>query len=122
MASKLVGIVGATGTGKSTSIKHLDPKETYIINVAKKELPFKGAENRFGCLVQIAIATPAQVESKTPEKSNFSYLFFTARMVPMGKHIFSFGIISFVLSFVCFIGNQHKHAEDTYFILLSKLG
>ena len=41
MASKLVGIVGATGTGKSTSIKFLDPKETYIINTAKKELPFK---------------------------------------------------------------------------------
>ena len=47
MASKLVGIVGATGTGKSTSIKHLDPKETYIINTAKKELPFKGAEKLY---------------------------------------------------------------------------
>ncbi len=32
MASKLIGIVGATGTGKSTSIKHLNPEETYIIN------------------------------------------------------------------------------------------
>ena len=47
MASKLIGIVGATGTGKSTSIKHLDPKETYIINVAKKELPFKGSEKMY---------------------------------------------------------------------------
>lgn len=47
MASKLIGIVGNTGTGKSTSIKHLDPKETYIINVAKKELPFKGAEKLY---------------------------------------------------------------------------
>jgi hypothetical protein len=44
MSSKLVGIVGSTGTGKSTSIKHLDPAETYIINVAKKELPFRGSE------------------------------------------------------------------------------
>lgn len=44
MASKLIGIVGSTGTGKSTSIKHLNPEETYIINVAKKELPFKGSE------------------------------------------------------------------------------
>jgi hypothetical protein len=44
MASKLIGIVGSTGTGKSTSVKHLNPAETYIINVAKKELPFKGAE------------------------------------------------------------------------------
>lgn len=47
MASKLIGIVGVTGTGKSTSIKHLDSKETYIINVAKKELPFKGSEKLY---------------------------------------------------------------------------
>jgi hypothetical protein len=47
MASKLIGIVGATGTGKSTSIKHLDSTETYIINVAKKELPFKGSEKLY---------------------------------------------------------------------------
>lgn len=47
MASKLVGIVGATGTGKSTAIKHLNPEETYIINVAKKELPFKGSEKLY---------------------------------------------------------------------------
>ena len=47
MASKLIGVVGHTGTGKSTSIKHLNPAETYIINVAKKELPFKGAEKLY---------------------------------------------------------------------------
>ena len=47
MASKLVGIVGQTGTGKSSSIKHLNPEETYIINVAKKELPFKGSEKLY---------------------------------------------------------------------------
>lgn len=44
MSSKLIGIVGNTGTGKSTAIKHLNPDETYIINVAKKELPFKGSQ------------------------------------------------------------------------------
>lgn len=47
MSSKLIGIVGQTGTGKSTSIKTLDSKETYIINVAKKELPFKGSERMY---------------------------------------------------------------------------
>jgi hypothetical protein len=47
MASKLIGVVGATGTGKSTSIKHLNPEETYIINVAKKELPFKGSDKMY---------------------------------------------------------------------------
>lgn len=47
MSSKLIGIIGGTGTGKSTSIKTLDPKSTYIINVAKKELPFKGSEKLY---------------------------------------------------------------------------
>ena len=51
MSSKLSGIVGQTGTGKSTSIKHLNPKETYIINVAKKELPFKGAEKFYNDII-----------------------------------------------------------------------
>lgn len=45
-----IAIVGKSGTGKSTSygnfpelnIKGLNPKETVIINVANKDLPFKG--------------------------------------------------------------------------------
>lgn len=45
--SKLVAIVGDTSSGKSTSIRHLDPKETYIINVAKKELPFKRSKTLY---------------------------------------------------------------------------
>ena len=47
MASRMVGIIGESGTGKSTAIKHLNPEETYIINVAKKELPFKGSEKLY---------------------------------------------------------------------------
>lgn len=35
-------IVGESGTGKSTSIETLNPKETFIINVKNKPLPFKG--------------------------------------------------------------------------------
>jgi hypothetical protein len=47
MSSKLIGVVGETGTGKSTAIKHLNPEETYIINVASKELPFRGSEKLY---------------------------------------------------------------------------
>lgn len=35
--------MGVSGTGKSTSIKTLDPKETIVINVLGKRLPFKGS-------------------------------------------------------------------------------
>ena len=45
--SKLIALVGDTGCGKSHSIQFLDPKETYIINVAGKELPFKGSEKLY---------------------------------------------------------------------------
>jgi len=47
MSSKLIAIVGPTGSGKSTSIRNLDHKETFIINVARKELPFKGANKLY---------------------------------------------------------------------------
>lgn len=38
------GIIGDTGTGKSSSIRTLDPKTTIVINVVKnKPLPFEGS-------------------------------------------------------------------------------
>jgi ABC-type dipeptide/oligopeptide/nickel transport system ATPase component len=41
--ANVVMILGKSGTGKSTSIKTLDPAETVIINVLGKKLPFKGS-------------------------------------------------------------------------------
>jgi len=35
-------VIADSGTGKSTAIRTLDPKETFIINIANKPLPFKG--------------------------------------------------------------------------------
>lgn len=40
-------ILGKSGTGKSTSIKTLNPKETVIFNVLKKRLPFKGSATMY---------------------------------------------------------------------------
>ena len=45
--SELIGIVGSSGEGKSTSIETLDPKSTFIINVIGKPLPFKGWKSRY---------------------------------------------------------------------------
>lgn len=35
-------ILGESGSGKSTSIRNLNPEETFIINVLDKPLPFRG--------------------------------------------------------------------------------
>lgn len=40
-------IIGESGTGKSTSIRNLNPQETFIINVIDKPLPFKGYRNKY---------------------------------------------------------------------------
>ena len=37
-------VMGKSGTGKSTSIKGLDPKETVVMNLLGKKLPFKGSK------------------------------------------------------------------------------
>lgn len=38
---QLVFLVGKSGSGKSTSLRNLDPEETVIINTDQKALPFK---------------------------------------------------------------------------------
>ena len=40
-------VIADSGTGKSTSIRTLDPKETFIINIANKPLPFKGYKSKY---------------------------------------------------------------------------
>ena len=40
-------VIAESGAGKSTSIEKLDPKETFIINVANKPLPFKGWKKKY---------------------------------------------------------------------------
>ena len=36
-----VVVIGRSGTGKSTSIRNLDPEKTLLIQVIKKALPFR---------------------------------------------------------------------------------
>lgn len=45
--SNLISIVGNSGSGKSTSLRTLNPSETFIINVASKPLPFKGWRSNY---------------------------------------------------------------------------
>ena len=43
----LIGVVGDHSTGKSTSFKYLDNKKTFIIDVKKEPLPWRGSENDY---------------------------------------------------------------------------
>ena len=45
--SNLVLILGESGSGKSTSIKTLNPEETVIFNILGKRLPFKGSASLY---------------------------------------------------------------------------
>jgi hypothetical protein len=45
--SNTVLVIGQSGSGKSSSIRNLDSKSTFIINVLNKPLPFRGYKNNY---------------------------------------------------------------------------
>lgn len=45
--SNAVLVLGESGTGKSTSMRTLNPEETFIINVIGKPLPFRGGKSKY---------------------------------------------------------------------------
>lgn len=45
--SELIGVVGDSGKGKSTSLRNLDPDSTLIINVSGKPLPFPNSREKY---------------------------------------------------------------------------
>lgn len=47
MAAETICIVGESGTGKSTSLRNLNPEETFIISTTGKPLPFKGWRKKY---------------------------------------------------------------------------
>lgn len=47
MAAETIAIVGESGTGKSTSLRNLNPEETFIISTTGKPLPFRAWKKRY---------------------------------------------------------------------------
>lgn len=45
--AELLCIVGDSGSGKTTSIRNLDPKETFIISTTGKRPGIKGAKKKY---------------------------------------------------------------------------
>lgn len=56
MAAETIAIVGESGTGKSTSLRNLNPEETFIISTTGKPLPFRGYKKKY---------IPFKIEGKT---------------------------------------------------------
>lgn len=50
--AELGAIVGSSGSGKSTSLRNLDPSKTFIINVAGKNLPIRDYKKNYKNLTQ----------------------------------------------------------------------
>lgn len=46
MSKAIIGIVGGSGTGKSTALRNLPPSKTHIIDLERKGMPFPNA-NKF---------------------------------------------------------------------------
>jgi len=59
--AKTILLVGKTGTGKTTSIRTLDPKETVILRVINRTLPFK-FEGVYGREQKNMFSTPTYEE------------------------------------------------------------
>ena len=50
MAAETIAIVGESGTGKSTSLRNLNPEETFIISTTGKPLPFRAWKKKYAPL------------------------------------------------------------------------
>jgi hypothetical protein len=50
--SNTILVIGQSGSGKSTSLRNLDPKTTFIINVLDKPLPFKAFKKNYRALTK----------------------------------------------------------------------
>lgn len=55
--SKVIGIMGESGSGKTTSMMNLDPKTTYYIDCDKKGLSWKGWREQYNAKNQNYYAT-----------------------------------------------------------------
>lgn len=47
MAAETILLLGESGTGKSSSLRNLDPKETFIISTTSKPFPWRGWKKQY---------------------------------------------------------------------------
>lgn len=77
--SKVIGIMGESGSGKTTSMRDLDPKTTFYIDCDKKGLSWKGWRNQYSFeklnyMATDTIGTVDQILDKINTQENMKHI------------------------------------------------
>ena len=77
--AKVIGIMGESGSGKTTSMRNLDPATTFYIDCDKKGLSWKGWRNQYqfekhNYMATDQISTVSQVLTKISTQENMKHI------------------------------------------------
>ena len=77
--AKVIGIMGESGSGKTTSMRDLDPKTTFYIDCDKKGLSWKGWKNQYSFeklnyMATDVIGTVDQILDKINTQDNMKHI------------------------------------------------
>ena len=77
--AKVIGIMGESGSGKTTSMRELDPKTTFYIDCDKKGLSWKGWRNQYSFeklnyMATDVIGTVDQILDKINTQDNMKHI------------------------------------------------
>lgn len=77
--AKVIGIMGESGSGKTTSMRDLDPKTTFYIDCDKKGLSWKGWRNQYSFeklnyMATDTIGTVDQILDKINSQDNMKHI------------------------------------------------
>lgn len=72
--STLALIIGASGTGKTTSIETLDPKETFLVNVMGKRLPFPSEEEYVEGKNMVTSASASEILASLEKFKDYNHM------------------------------------------------
>ena len=77
--AKVIGIMGESGSGKTTSMRELDPKTTFYIDCDKKGLSWKGWRNQYSFeklnyMATDTIGTVDQILDKINTQDNMKHI------------------------------------------------
>lgn len=76
MAAETILILGESGNGKSTSLRNLNPAETFIITTTSKPLPWRGWKKNY-----------TKWDSKTPDKGNLFQTSKATNIIQIARYI-----------------------------------